>query len=65
MTSIVLIIRRINVNQFKCNYLKNDNLFNFWRHFGNLYQSLNFLEIKVSLIAYVLPKLLTLEEAVT
>ena len=44
--------------EFKCNYPKSKKLFlNFLLHFWNLYQTLNIFKYKMTLIAYVLPKL--------
>ena len=55
------IVRTCNF-QFKCNYLKNLNLFlNFLLHFWNLNQILNILEKRMIVIANVFPKLQTVE----
>ena len=65
MRSIVFSITRICDCQFKCNYLKNENLFlNFVFDFCNLHQIWNILKKKMMVIANVFPKLQTMKSFV-
>ena len=58
MASILFKIVRISNSQFKCNYLKNGNLFlNFSFQFWNLNQILNIFKTRMIVIANVFPKL--------
>ena len=51
--------------QFKCNYPKNKKLFsNILLDFGKLHQIMNILENKMTLRAYVFPKLKTAKDVV-
>ena len=62
MPSILLNITRICGSQFKCNYLKKENLFlNFLFNFSNLHQISNILKEKMMVLANVFPKLLTVK----
>ena len=60
--SILLKIGRICHSQFKCNYLKNRNLFlKFFCDFSNLHQTSDILKKKMMVIANVFPKLQTVK----
>ena len=62
-TRILIIILRIDGNQFKCNYLRFQKKFlGFLLHFWNSNEIFNILRIKMSLIVYIFPKLLTPKE---
>ena len=54
MTSILFLIVRIYSNRLKCNYLK---MLMLLLNFSNLNKILNILEKKMTLAAYVFPKL--------
>ena len=65
MPSIVFKIVRICNSQFKCNYLKKENLFlNFLFHFRNINQIWTILQKKMIAIANLFPKLQTVENLV-
>ena len=65
MTSTIFGIVRICNSLFKCNYLKNENLFlNFLFHLWNLHQILNIFEKKIIVIGNVLAKLQTFKDLV-
>ena len=65
MASILLQIARICNSEFKCNYLKNENLsLKFLFHFWILHQILNVLKTKMIVIANVFPKLQTVKNLV-
>ena len=60
MESILFIIETFEQYQFRCNYLRNKKLLlNFLLHFWNLTKILNVLKKKITLIAFVFPKLRT------
>ena len=60
MAGILFKILRICDSQFKCNYLKNEELFlNFLLHFWNLRQISNILKKSVIVKANLFPKLQT------
>ena len=62
MVSILLKVMRICNSQFKCTYLKNQNLFlNFLLYFWNLHQILIILKKNMIVIANVFPKLQTVK----
>ena len=62
MLSILLNITRIGNSKFKCNYLKNENLFlNFLFDFRNLHQISNILKQKMMVIANVFSDLQTVK----
>ena len=62
MATILFNIETICDSQFKCNYLKNENLFlNFLLDFSNLHKISNILKKKVMVIANVFPKLETVK----
>ena len=66
MTSILFVIAMIYCSQFKCNYLRNKNIFLCFHHnFWNLGQILHVSQKKMSLIAYVFPKLETAKDVVS
>ena len=55
----------ISNSQFKCNFLKNENLFfNFLFHFWNLHQILNILKEKMIVMTNAFPKLQTVKNLV-
>ena len=63
MTSIFCVIGRTYRNEFKSNYLRNKKTFlNFLLQYWRLYQIFKSLKTKMSLIAYVFPKLETGKE---
>ena len=65
MASILSMVVEICNSQFKCNYLKNQNLFlNFLFHFWNIHQILDILKEKMMFIANVFPKLQTVKNLV-
>ena len=65
MTRILFGIVRICSSLFKCNYLKNGNLFrNFLFHLWNIYQMFKIFAKKMIVIANVFPKLQTVKELV-
>ena len=62
MPSILFNIVKICNSQLKCNYLENEKLFlEFFFHFWNVHQILNFLKEKMIVIANVFPKLQTVK----
>ena len=63
MTSILFGIVRISSSLFKCNHLKNKNLFfNFLIQLWNLHQILKIFEKKMIVITNAFPKLMTVKE---
>ena len=63
--SIPLKSERIYNSQYKCNYLKKENLFlNFWFNFWNLHQISNIFKQKMMVTANVFPKLQTVKNFV-
>ena len=66
MTSTLFLIGTIKRNQFRYDYLRNKNLFaNFVPRLWNVNQILNILNKKMTLIAYVFPKLGPVKHMVT
>ena len=62
MASILFKIVRICKSIFKCNCLKNENIFlNFLLHFLNVHEILDILEKRMIVIANVFPKLQTVK----
>ena len=58
MTSIISLIETIYNIQLSCDYLKNQKLFlDFFLPFWNLYEILNNLQKKMTLIADVFPEI--------
>ena len=60
MTSIPFLVETIEVTQFRCIYLKNKRFFlNFFLHFLKFALNSEHFQKKMTLIAYVFPKLPT------
>ena len=65
MTNILFEIERIRRPRFKCNYLKNQNLFLiFLIHLWNLHQILNIFKKKMIVIAFLLRNLQAVKDLV-
>ena len=57
MASILFLIRTIQRNEFRCNYLRNKNLFvNFFKRFWNVDEIFNILKINMTLLTYAFSK---------
>ena len=59
MTSISLLVETIESAQFRCNYLKNKRFYQFFFAFFESPLNFKHFQKKLTLIAYVFPKLTT------
>ena len=64
MKSILLVVVRTYGSQLLCNYLRNKKPFlDFFSHFSKSTSKFEYFEKKITLIAYVFPKLRTVKNS--